>query len=477
MSTTRKRSRKVISLLWPRLNRYVPIWPTPKQAAFMALPHLEALFGGAAGGGKSVALLAAALMYVDIPGYHGLVLRRSYRSFEQQGALIELSHHWLDHTDASWNEATSTWRFPSGATLAFRHLQEVGHLQGSEFHFIGVDELAEVEENDYLYLFARLRAKATSSIPRRMRATSNPVGPGVEWVYRRFLMEGPPAGRVFIPARLEDNPHLDQAGYRASLAQLPWFLREPLEQGRWDTRPSGGLFLPTWFEHSIVEYPRLPGDLALCRFWDLAATKGRVGADPDYTAGVLMGRDREGVLYVLDVARAQASDLEAAELIARAAEADRHLAHSRGWPFPVICIEEEPGASSRYLIGEFRRHRLAGFEVRGARPRGSKEDRARPLSALAEAGELRLLRGPWNRAFLDELCAFPLGGHDDQVDALSGAYGHLTQNGTDGHARIRRAIMGGPPDRSTRNGSDPPPPPLPWERERAGLYRGDGRGW
>jgi predicted phage terminase large subunit-like protein len=256
-------------------------------------------------------------------------------------------------------------------------------------------------------------------------------------VYQRFLIEGASAGRIFIPAKFEDNPHLDQVGYRASLAQLPWFLRGALEEGQWDIRPEGGLFLRRWFEGCFVEYPRLPSDLTLCRFWDPAATKGRAGSDPDYTAGVLLGRDRAGLLYVIDVVRAQASDLEVFELIARTAAADRLLAKKMEWPAPMIRMELEPGAASIYLIGELRRGRLAGFDFRGVRPRGSKQDRARPLSAPAESGELRLLRAPWNGAFLDELCAFPLGGHDDQVDALSGAFEELLVNAR-GHARVTK---------------------------------------
>jgi predicted phage terminase large subunit-like protein len=458
--------RPVMASLWPRLNPYIPVWPTPKQAAFMALPHFEALYGGAAGGGKSVALLAAALMYVDIPGYSALILRRNYRAFEQQGGLVELSKLWLAGTGAVWNEATSTWRFPSGATLAFRHLHDVGHLQGSEYHFIGVDELADVLESDCLYLFTRLRAKATSSIPCRMRATANPIGPGVEWVYQRFLIEGPSAGRVFIPARFEDNPHLDRDAYRNSLAQLPWFMREALAEGRWDIRPTGGLFLRRWFEHALVDYQGLPTDLTICRFWDLAATKSQSGSDPDYTAGVLLGRSKESGLYVLDATRAQASDLEVRELIARVAQSDRDLARAKGWREPVIRIEQEPGAAGAYLIGEFRRRGLAGFDVRGVRPHGSKEDRARPLSALAEAGDLRLLRGPWNGPLVDELCAFPLGAHDDQVDALSGAYAQLV-DADGGHARVRQLIItdGPEPRRGKWYGCDPPPPPPWWERQ------------
>jgi predicted phage terminase large subunit-like protein len=231
---------------------------------------------------------------------------------------------------------------------------------------------------------------------------------------------------------------LGEASYRASLAQLPWFQRVALAEGRWDIRPTGGLFLRSWFDGCIVEYPRLPVDLSLCRFWDLAATKGRAGSDPDYTAGVLLGRGPDGVLYVIDVVRAQASDLEILELIAQTAQADRRLAEVKGWAAPMIRMEQEPGAASTYLIGEFRRRRLVGFDFRGVRPRGSKLDRARPLSAPADAGELRLLRAPWNGDFLDELCAFPVGRHDDQVDALSGAFEQVLAN-IRGRARVTKA--------------------------------------
>jgi predicted phage terminase large subunit-like protein len=104
----------------------------------------------------------------------------------------------------------------------------------------------------------------------------------------------------------------------------------------------------------------------------------------------------------------------------------------------MIRIEQEPGAASAYLIGELRRHSLAGYDLQGVRPTRSKEDRARPLSVVAEPGELRLKRAAWNGAFLDELCTFPLGRHDDQVNALSGAFEQLTSNAR-GRVRITRA--------------------------------------
>src|SRR5207249_1378374 len=133
--------------------------------------------------------------------------------------------------------------------------------------------------------------------------------------------------------------------------QLPWFLREALQEGRWDIRPTGGLFLRRWFEHALIEDQRLPTDLILCRFWDLAATSSQAGSDPDHTAGVLLGRSKEGGLYVLDATRAQASDLEVRELIARVAQSDRDLARAKGWRDPAIRIEQEPGAAGTYLIG------------------------------------------------------------------------------------------------------------------------------
>ena len=91
-------------LLTPRLTKYIPWQPTETQAAFLVLDCGEALYGGAAGGGKSVALLMAALQYVDVPGYNALLLRRTFAALSKPGALIDLAHDWLQGTDATWNE-------------------------------------------------------------------------------------------------------------------------------------------------------------------------------------------------------------------------------------------------------------------------------------------------------------------------------------------------------------------------------------
>src|SRR5207253_3255330 len=98
-------------------REFCPVDPTAKQEWFLRSEELEAFFGGAAGPGKSWALLMAALQYVDVPGYDALMLRPTLTEFEKPGGLIEVSHEWLGSTDAWWHGGKRQWTFPSGATL------------------------------------------------------------------------------------------------------------------------------------------------------------------------------------------------------------------------------------------------------------------------------------------------------------------------------------------------------------------------
>ena len=100
----------------PRL-RNCPLRPSPRQEAFLLLPVFEAFFGGAAGGGKSVALLMDALQYSDVPGYAALLLRPTLAELQLAGGLIELSHAWLAGGRASWSAENRTWRFPGSGRL------------------------------------------------------------------------------------------------------------------------------------------------------------------------------------------------------------------------------------------------------------------------------------------------------------------------------------------------------------------------
>jgi predicted phage terminase large subunit-like protein len=411
-----------------RLNRYIKHRPTPRQAAFLLLPHLEAFYGGAVGGGKSEALLMAALQYVDVPGYHGVIVRDSFAALEEAGALLRRSREWLLPTDATWNATDRVWRFPSGATLSFRPLREDGDeraFMGAEYQFIGIDEVTNVQEGQYRFLLTRLRRLRRSGLPLRMRSTGMPHGPGVEWVRRRFVDGGPASGPIYVPSRLEDNPFLDQEQYEQTLANLDPVARARIRFGDWSVRPEGGMFQASWFDRRFVEGDDLPEHLLLCRYWDLASSEPKKGADPDYTAGVLLGLSEEGEGFVLDVVRAQDTPRGIERLVRRTADRDAAWARQRGYELPAIRMEQEPGSAGVTVIEHYLRQVLGPFDFAGDRPTGSKRTRAAPVASHAEAGLLYIMRGPWNGTFLDELSAFPLGEHDDQVDALSGAHSLL----------------------------------------------------
>lgn len=413
-------------------NKYIPHHPTPKQAEFLLLEDKEALYGGAAGGGKSDALLMAALQYVDEPNYAAILFRRTYKDLKLPGALIDRAHQWLDGTDAKWSEANKQWKFPSGATLTFAYLASENdkfNYQGSEYQFVGFDELSQFDESQYRYLFSRLRRLQGSKVPIRARVASNPGGRGHEWVKQRFIVEGMKKNRVFVPATLEDNPFLDMAEYEESLNQLSSVERRQLRYGDWDVMPDGEMFKRHWFK-IVQDYP---SDLKLIRYWDLASTdSSQTTKQSAHTAGVLMGMS-EGQYWILDMKRVQLSPLSVEKLIRQTAEIDRV-----GVP---IYMEQEPGSSGVNTIDHYRRKVLNGFAFYGDRPTGKKEERARPLAAAAEAGNIFLVQGDWINDFLDEIVAFPEGNTKDQVDVCSASLSIL--NEMKDTKRVVSPVMGG----------------------------------
>jgi len=414
-----KRAR-LAHLLTPRMaSGFCPHQPFPKQIAALLLPHREILYGGAAGGGKSDWLLMGALQYVDVPGYAALLLRRTFAQLEKANGLVARAKAWLSATPAVWNGANMRWTFPSGATLEFGHLQhedDKHNYQSAEYAYIGFDELTQFAESQYRYLFSRLRRLKGSAVPLRIRAASNPGGEGHDWVRARFaLPEGRP-DRPFVPATMADNAFLDREDYAASLANLDPVTRRQLEDGDWTARSVGALFRREWFS-SIVD--ALPAGAPGVRYWDLAATEPNAEAtDPDWTASCRMHRGSDGALYIADVRRLRARPGERDKAIRAVAELD-----GRGLP---IVIEQEPGASGKSQVEYLVRDLLSGWTVSGDRKTGDKFTRAGPLASQAQIGNVRLLRGTWISAFLDELEAFPDGSHDDQVDAASGAFATLS---------------------------------------------------
>ena len=398
------------------LNKYIPHYPTPKQTEFLILEASEALYGGAAGGGKSDALLMAALQYVEVPGYAAILFRRTYTDLALPEALMDRANQWLQGTDAHWIDKNKTWIFPSGATLTFGYLDSENdkyRYQSSAYQFIGFDELTQFTKSQYIYLHSRKRRLKGSKVPVRTRAATNPGGIGHEWVKERFNVLGL-GGKPFIPARLRDNPYIDQEEYEKSLNELDYVTRAQLLYGDWVINPESKLFQREWFE-IVDDYPR---ENRRVRFWDLAATEPKKGKDPDYTVGCLM-TERSGVFYVIDVKRVRRSPLGVEKLIRQTAELDGVAVE--------IFMEQEPGSSGVSEIDRYSREVLKGFCFNGIKTTGSKILRAKPFSSSAEHGNVKLVRGTWNEAFLSELENFPGGAHDDQVDAASGAFEQLSR--------------------------------------------------
>jgi phage terminase large subunit-like protein len=380
--------------------------PTPKQSAFMIVPNKEVLYGGAAGGAKSWGLLAAASQYLDVPGYAALILRQTYKDLALPGALMDVSHQWWRNKGPKWKAKEYTWEFPEGSTLSFGYLEsekDKYQYQGSAFHFIGFDELTQFEtETRYLYLFSRCRRPKgemeAADIPLRVRSTTNPGGIGHTWVKDRFI-EHPDAKRLFIPATLDDNPHLDQAEYEDSLSYLDPVTREQLRHGDWEIDPRGGMFKRHWFK--ILE--ELPTTGYTVRYWDLAASTEDEFRDPDWTVGTKMSLLADGSVIIWDLERFRGTPRQVEKRI-------RDTALSDG-PEVDIFMLQDPGQAGKAQIDHYRREVLAGFHFRADKDfrTTKKEVRAKPFSSAAEQGDVKLLLGSWVSPWLDEHIIFPAG--------------------------------------------------------------------
>jgi len=416
--------KKVLEHLQPKLPPYCPETASITQKVFLRTYSLEALFGGAAGGGKSSALLMAALQYVDVPGYSAILFRRTFADLSLPGALMDRFKSWMDqYDDIHWNANSYVATFPSGARISFGYLNNTNdylRYKGSEFQFIGMDEVTEIRESDYRYLFSRLRRPASgplAQVPLRMRAASNPAP---NWVRQRFIVEGSKDGRVFIPSKLTDNPGIDAVSYRLALQALDPIERRRLEMGDWWATTLGSLFDRT---SAVIidptELPQLMSSARICRFWDLAATEPSFSnPNPDWTVGTLMMFD-QGIAYILDVRKARVKGEKVEQLIAQTAYEDGHAV--------PIRMEQEPGSSGKALVDQYARYVVPGYDFQGIRSTGDKLTRARPFAAAFANGNVRVVRGPWLSEWLDELSSFPEAcDHDDQVDSAVGAFTHLT---------------------------------------------------
>lgn len=216
-------------------------------------------------------------------------------------------------------------------------------------------------------------------------------------------------GELLFPARFPPEVIERDKKVMGSYAAAAQFQQRPA--------PRGGGMLKTEHIQIVNDWPRHG---RVVRVWDFAGTEKKQGNDPDYTVGVFMTLF-DGRVWIVDIVRGrwEAAGVESVT---------KQTAMRDGQETPIL-LKEEPGSSGKAVSAHYQRRVLLGYAVRAKPDTGSKVLRAQPLAAAIEAGNVSIVRGAWNDAFLDEARVFPAGAHDDQVDAAASAFLELTQSG------------------------------------------------
>jgi predicted phage terminase large subunit-like protein len=451
----------------PLEERVVSFTPQPgPQMAFTNSRADMVIFGGAAGGGKSYSLLIEPLKYIHFQMFETVIFRRTRPQIKAAGGLWDESSDIYRVFGAKPKEQPLEWIFPSGAKLKFAHmLREDDRYawDGSQITFIGFDQLESFTERQFHYMLSRNRSMCP--VKPHIRTTCNPVTDHwlrnyVDWwidkdgfpllersgvlrwfiqydnesiwadkkeeLIKRFSRPGKkviPTSVTFIPSKVTDNKILMEKNpeYYAKLQALPRVERGRLLYGNWDIRDAAGeYFQRNWFE--IVD--AAPASTEKIRYWDRAATQAQMGkeARASWTAGALVSKSPRGQWFIEDMERFQKSPLGVEETIDNVASQDSQSV--------TIGIEGDPAQAGK-AEADYHVRRLGnkGFTVYANFVHESKGTRAKPVSAQAEAGNIKLVRGKWNEAFIQEAVNFD-GSKEctsDQIDALSGAFYMLTQ--------------------------------------------------
>lgn len=444
--------------------------PQPgKQEMFLRNSADICIYGGAAGGGKSYALLLEPGYHIDNPNFEAVIFRQQRPQILNAGGLWDVSNTIYPHFNATSTRSPKlTWTFPSGAKVTFAHLgmeKELYYWQGSQIPLIMFDELTHFTEKMFFYMLSRNRSMC--GVKPYVRATCNPdadswVAKFIEWwidqdegypiearcgkirwfirrdetvywadtkeeLWEQFNLfsdeeKQEPKSVTFINSTLQDNKLLmkQDPSYMANLKALPTVERERLLYGNWKIKSSSGLFFKRTQIGDML--PVVPKDVtAFVRAWDLAASSETEDGEPAYTAGVLMGRRSNGRFIVIDVINKKLSAVDVRATI-------RHTAMIDNAKYGNVKIRypQDPGQAGKAQAQSYALL-LAGFNFKSAPVTGSKETRAEPAAAQWQAGNIDVLVADWNEEYLSQLESFPNSKYKDMVDATSDAFSELVQ--------------------------------------------------
>lgn len=221
--------------------------------------------------------------------------------------------------------------------------------------------------------------------------------------------------------KASENPRMRSEHYLESLSRQRDELGTRIYEQEYECKflgdQEGSIFKRAWFHY--VDAPQT--DCYRVRFWDLAATAKDIkkGNDPDWTAGVLMSyNENTGKACIEDVVHFRGSPAEVESMLSATRDRDGDI---------MIRQEQEGGSSGKIVTSNFARTIFRGCDYVARHPTGDKLTRANPFAAAMERGDVSIVRASWNREYEDELLSFPLGRHDDLVDASTGAYTELTE--------------------------------------------------
>ena len=396
---------------------------------------------------NTFSLLMEPLRHKDNPDFKAIILRRSYPLILKPGGIWDDSKKIYSHIPGAEPLLNPPrWRFPSGATVTFQHLendQTVYEYKSAQIPLIMWDQLEEFSASQFWYLFSRNRS--TCGVHPYVRATCNPDAESwlasflawwidqdtgypiperagkTRWMARDGeqiiwgntaedvqATVGPdalPKSVSFVPAFLDDNPALTKKdpGYRANLQMLTTVERERLLRGNWKIRPAAGVLFPRTKWKYCQE---VPAEARLCRYVDKAAHEGTAGAR---TAMVLVGESK-GRWYIVHARAGRWSEFEVEDQIKTIAYEDR--AHY-GWRVRT-CVEREPGSGGKFSARSTIKN-LAGFDVGEKPARTAKHIAWKPLASQVQAENVWIVTGDPNAP-----AAWDWGEFINELDVLAG---------------------------------------------------------